>query len=162
LNFLLKGDFFMMFKMYLEAVKWDGEEAPCMLIFSNAKDGGKLDVEIPEVIGFDLRTLLNQKLDGLTPYFGITELIPQLGGKIEKLIIRSSQKPGTATVLVEIGGKAREVELFFADVVSIAIIENMPIYFDESVCQKNELPLDRRLFFTRTSALTRYSFDTDM
>ena len=151
----------MMFKMYLDSIKWDGEDAPCMLIFSNAKDGRKLNVEIPEPIGFDLRTLLNQRLEGIEPYFGITEILYQTGIKIEKLIIRNSQKPGTAAMILDVCGKIVETELFFADVVSIAIVENMPIYFDESVCRKNEIPLDKRLLFTRTSNVTKYSFDTD-
>jgi len=150
-----------MFKMYLDAVKWDGENSPCTLIFCNARDGGKLNVEIPEAIGFDLQTLLNQRTEGVNPYFGITEVFYQIGAKVEKLAIKANQKPGTAFVVLNVGGKITEIELFFADVVSIAIVEKMPVYFDESICVKNEIPLNRRLFFARTLTMTRYSFDTD-
>jgi len=147
--------------MYLEAVKWDGEDAESMLIFSNVADGGKLSVVIPEPIGFDLRTLLEQRARGIDPYFGISELISQIGGKVQKLVIAKHQRPGSGEMYLETEGKTRCIELFFADIVAISIVEDMPIYFDESVCQKNELPLDKRLLFTRTSSLTRYSFDTD-
>ena len=152
----------MLYKMYLEAVRWDGDDAGSLLVFSNVTDGGKLSVAIPEPIGFDLSTLLNQREEGIEPYFGISELISQIGGTVQKLIIGKHQRPGSGEMHLEIEGKTRVIELFFADVVALAIVEDMPIYFDESVCNKNEAPLDKRLLFTRTSSLTKYSFDTDI
>jgi bifunctional DNase/RNase len=149
-----------MFKMYLEDITWDGEEAPCVLVFSNAKDDGRMSVEIPETIGFDLRTLLNQKLDGLVPYFGICELVKQIGGNIKKLMIRSSHRPGSASMFLEISGKTTEVELFFADIISLAIVLGLPIYFDDAICMKREMPLAGRLLWMRTESMTNYSFDT--
>jgi bifunctional DNase/RNase len=150
----------ILFKMFLEDVKWNGKEEPCVLVFGNAKDGGNLTVEIPESVGFDLRTLLNQKLQGMIPYFGICDLVKQVGGTIKKLIIRDEKKPGTAVMVVEVGGKIKETELFFGDIVSVAIILDMPIYFDDAVCFKRETTLSDRLRWTRTESITNYSFDT--
>lgn len=150
-----------MFKMYLEDVKWSGSEASSLLVFKNAKDGGYLSIEIPESVGFDLRTLLNQKISGLMPYSGVCELIRQAGGKVRKLTIKNYHKPGTAELLLEIGGKTTEIELFFADVVSASIILDLPIYFDESLCQKKDLEIANRLLWTRTESITNYSFETN-
>jgi len=151
----------MLYKMYLEAVKWDGEDELCLLIFSNVKDGGKLNVEIPEPIGFDLRTLLEQREEGTYPYHGICELISQIGATVQKLIIGKHPKAGTGVMHLDVGGKTHVVDLFFADVIAIALVEDMPIYFDDSVCKKNELTLEKRLLFTRTASITGFSFDTD-
>ena len=150
-----------MFKMYLEDVRWDGKEVPCLLVFKNSEDGGLLSIEISETIGFDLRMLLNQKLSGYVPYLGICEFIAQIGGSIKKLSVKNFQKPGTAEMLVEIGGKIKEVELFFADVVSASIVLDMPIFFDDSVCAKLDLPLASRLLWQRTESATNYSFETN-
>lgn len=148
-----------MFKMYLENIEVGGENGFCNLIFGNASDGRKMNVEIPQSIGFDLRTLLDQKLEGIEPYSGVTRLVSQIGGKIGKLVVRSNQKPGTVAVQLEIFDKPVEAELFLSDAVSIAIINDMPIYFDESICVRADMPLDRRLLYARTSDMTNYSFD---
>lgn len=149
-----------MFKMYLEDIKLDNEELPGVLIFSNDKDGGKMNIPVSESIGFDLRILLNQKIQGMEPYFGICELVDKIGGKIEKLLIRSSHRHGSAGIILNIDGKSKEIELFFADVVSICIVLNLPIYFDEEICARRDTLLADRLMWTRTESLTNYSFDT--
>ena len=148
-----------MFKMYLENIEVGGENGLCSLIFNNASDGRKMNVEIPQSIGFDLRTLLDQKLEGVEPYSGVTRLVSQTGGKISKLIVRNKQKPGTVAVQLEIFDKFAEAELLLADAVSIAIINDMPIYFDESICVRADMPIDRKLLYARTSNMTNYSFD---
>jgi hypothetical protein len=148
-----------MLKMYLQDIKWVDNEA-AMLIFVNTKDGGRMNVEVPEAIGFDLRTILNQKLSGFIPYFGIYELIKQLGGKVEKLMIRGSYNPGSAGMLLNINGKSTEIILFYADIAAISIILGLPIYFDNAICAKRELPLSARLLWTRTESITNFSFDT--
>ena len=150
-----------MLKMHMEDIKWDNEESPSMLIFSNDKDGGRMNIPVSESIGFDLRILLNQKIQGMEPYFGICELVEKIGGKFEKLLIRSSHRHGSAGVLIEIGGKTIEIELFFADVVSISIVLGLPIYFDEDICARREALLADRLLWTRTESLTNYSFETN-
>jgi len=150
-----------MFKMYLENIETGGENGLCSLIFSNASDGRKMNVEIPQSIGFDLRALLDQKSEGVEPYSGITRLVSQVGGKISRLIVRSKQRPGTVAVQLEIFDKFVEAELLLADAVSIAIINDMPIYFDEDICVSADMPIDRKLLYARTSTMTNYSFDAD-
>jgi hypothetical protein len=145
--------------MYLESIEIGGEDGICSLNFGNASDGRKMNVEIPQSIGFDLKMLLDQKLEGIQPYSGVTRLISQIGGKISKLIVRGKQKPGTVNVQLEILDKFVEIELFLVDAVSIAIINDMPIYFDESICIRADIPFDRKLFYVRTSSITNYSFD---
>lgn len=150
-----------MLKMYLDDIKYESNKLPSMLVFTDAKDGGRMLIEISETICFDLFVLFNQKKSGATPYLGICEVIRQTGANINKLMIKESQNPGTALMLLEISGKITEVELFFADIVSVAIVLGLPIYFDESVCLKKEFSLSDRLLWTRTQDITNYSFDTN-
>ena len=153
----------MLFKMYLESVKWDGEEAECFLCFSDISDNTKLNIEIPEAIGFDLQTLLHQARRSKTkPYFGVCELISQIGAKVEALKITKQQNAGSGLIQLRVGQKTFDIEMFFADVISVSIIENLPIYFDDSIFKKTAAPLDKRLLFTRTGDLTKFSFETDL
>jgi bifunctional DNase/RNase len=50
------------------------------------------------------------------------------------------------------------VELTLKDAVTIAILEDMPIYFDENMCKKNEISISQRLLLTNTSSIMNYSF----
>jgi len=150
-----------MYKMYLEDVIWDGKDAPCVLILKNCEDGGFLSIGVHESVGFDLRTLLNQKRSGFVPYFGICALVSQIGATVKKLTVKNDKLLGTAEMLIEIGGRIKEIELFFADVISVSIVEDLPIFFDESVCSRLDLPLDQKILWSRTEDITNYSFETN-
>jgi bifunctional DNase/RNase len=148
-----------MLKMYLEDVRWNSESELSVLVFSNLECSETMELYVPSAVGFDLWVTLDVKReDGDMPYFGIMDIISQIDGEFIMLFVGKNQAPETIMAKLEITGVQFEVEMTVKDAVTIAILQDLPIYFDKSLRNKDKLSLSQKLFRKKISEITRYSF----